>query len=687
MATIISHSDWVDIPKSEISETKKTGILDKKILINLEENSTNDDSTCNSNSSSTSNKNSDTLEWLQNAPEIHFETDMGGGIVIKTPSSAEAIAENEEEKRLIDTFSSNGIYSRSFIGSGNRSDVKFSRLTYAGHMNKSTNTRANWNNIFADTSKWLLQKGLEAIDLFTLCDEFQQSSQSTVTVNNKISKLECEDFFANLPGTSIAVAEENISALETSLLHYKINFENVAKNLYGRFAPMDETIYFLEAVVNSLSALMEWNRMWKEVTLAKYSDFRSAFQHCITGLSYSIRSVLEDVYSHSTLVDSERKIFEKNIQIIAPRKERETGRDLRELSTQYLEYLTKMVEYHPPLVPVEILKTSIEMLRPNDSDPFSQQYNHHHLAALLRTVIFDVQEYLDREALDIGPESKSKGEDSGEKNNAVKWKANQKNYEDVITMTHSVRQDRERLISQLKILNKEVLQHWANGGWIDLDSTKIQRNNVNEELKKCDKKLEELGKNANAIIRSLETLAITKRRNDASKFASEHREKFLNALLAATKGSFVSDYAEYLQSEEKLYYRAADLIKVQTSEALCEIKRISVEQIYLSGIHWAEEFSVRCTQIKNNSDYLERYMKEQKIQIDEVHSNYRRRSILNSPATTMELIDVDINRLQSIVAQYVTTTKHLIEAEIMLQDSLTSEKLQTILRKIVSRTH
>ncbi len=129
-------SESAKVPHTMTNMCEDAGILKEKVLIRLTENS-----------------------MKENCPKIRFEHDLGGGIVIKTPTTLEAAAGLEDERKLVDSFTSSDIFGKNF-GYQHRKKIYGSKKT-----------RADWMNIYSESMYWLIDKGLEALNIFTHCEE------------------------------------------------------------------------------------------------------------------------------------------------------------------------------------------------------------------------------------------------------------------------------------------------------------------------------------------------------------------------------------------------------------------------------------------------------------------------------------------------------------------------------------
>ncbi len=593
-------------------------------------------------------------------PKLIFENDLGGGIVIKSPLSEEDRQQNwMEEKRLIESFANSSTDHLSSFVTNPKEPLPFRTL----HKGPG----GDWNKIYVESMKWIIDRGLHTVSLIT----------SSIGSLPPKEKAKCTLILSSLNASRRDTLSGKIIALGDSVITLNDDFEKITNNMYQRFAPTDETIFYLEAVVQSLLALMEWNRVWKDVRLARATDFRGATQHAITGLSLSIRSLLEDAKNHAILIERERQEYEKHIMSIAPKKMKKnlegSWAKVNTLKAKYEIFLEKILLQKDGsgeiIIPIEMLHASLDLLRRSrDAE----------ILPILRTVMYDVQESLDMEALDGKSSSSSKDVD----NTVTNWNQKKIEYEKILQKTEDERKKRTQMQEKLDNINRTLLQNWSTGQWINLELLKRERETTGQELQQIDKSLATLTGDAGATIRSLTKLSTEKRKMDVNQLAIEHRYGYLNELLTLTQQiSSSHGDSSMANTQNDLYYRAVDMLQEETLNVRSNIRQIATEKIYLSGIYWAEEFSNSAQTIASNSDNLQQYLKEQKTNLDEVLVHHKRRLVLQSSGKA-DVADVDISRLQSIYAQYANTLKELADSVISLEDKLAFEDLNSRLCKL-----
>lgn len=595
-------------------------------------------------------------EDSETIPKLIFENDLGGGIVIKSPLSEGDRQKNRvDEKRLIDSFANS---STDHLVTNPTEHLPFRTL----HKGPG----GDWNKIYVESMKWIIDRGLHTVSLIT----------SSIGSLPPKEKAKCTLILSSLDASRRDTLSGKIIALNDSVITLNNDFEKITNNMYQRFAPTDETIFYLEAVVQSLLALMEWNRVWKEVRLARATDFRGATQHAITGLSLSIRSLLEDAKNHAILIERERQEYEKHIMSIAPKKMKKnlegSWAKVSTLKAKYEIFLEKALLQKDGsgeiIIPVEMLHASLDLLRRSRGAE---------MLPILRTVMYDVQESLDMEALD-GKSSSSKDVD----NTVTNWNQKKIEYEKILQKTEDERKKRTQMQEKLDNINRTLLQNWSTGQWINLELLKRERETTGQELQQIDKSLAMLTGDAGATIRSLTKLSTEKRKMNVNQLAIEHRYGYLNELLTLTQQiSSSHGDSSIANTQNDLYYRAVDMLQEETLNVRSNIRQISTEKIYLSGIYWAEEFSNSAQTIASNSDNLQQYLKEQKTNLDEVLVHHKRRLVLQSSGKA-DVADVDISRLQSIYAQYANTLKDLADSVISLEDKLAFGDLNSRLCKL-----
>lgn len=526
---------------------------------------------------------------------------------------------------------------------------------------RSEQPRVDWQAYYQDRMKWMVDRGLRKVDVILDSSEVGKTrGMAGVPDPPPIPDPDAPDIAA-LDTTAAKVRE-----LEEERGGILNTFDGTVNSMYQRFPATDDTVYLLEAVTTAIRGIMEWHKVFSELHISQCADIRNAAQQSIVGLCLAVRCVVENIRHHVSVINQEFRGYtisfdqfkeEFGLESLSGTK----FEPVRNLRDKYVEFLHKVRQHADEDV---ITRASLDMLQSQNDDK---------LLFAMRTIMIDVQKYIDENA-------NAKPSRPGAPRDRAGLQSRRDRGNSIMDQMEQLRAQKKDLQTQIETLNRKLLSQWSRANWNSVKELQQSRNELKDSVAQLDKEMQQIASTADDVAESLKDVDFEEMRMDFGSLATEHRYKFLNEIIRLTEEfrlMVVSAEPKTVQPRQgvygpETYFRLNDVLEDETQLALCRLRTLGTEELYSAGIEWAQKFNGQVADITNQSNNMERFLRDQKRHLDDVLAQQKRRLIMRNASVA----DLDMSRLQSLAAQYADLCGKYTKMRIAAEDAYAAEDLE-----------